>query len=59
MIMFACMYAYVYTTYVFIVLALSKTQWNTFPTGKHMIAVMVLLCCVNLSGMSLEFIVSS
>ena len=39
------------------VLALSKTQWSTLVTGRYMITMMVLLCYVNLSGMSLECIV--
>ena len=38
-------------------LALSRTQWTTLVTGRYMITVMVLLCYVNLSGMSLECIV--
>ena len=42
---------------LFFVLALSKTQWSTLITGKYMITMMVLLCYVNLSGMSLECIV--
>ena len=42
---------------LFIVLALSKTQWSTLVTGRYMIIMMVLLCYVNLSGMSLKHIV--
>ena len=37
--------------------ALSRTQWTTLVTGRYMITMMVLLCYVNLSGMSLESIV--
>ena len=37
--------------------ALSKTQWSGLVTGRYMITMMVLLCFVNLSGMSLECIV--
>ena len=40
-----------------VVLVLSKTQRSTFVTGGYMITMMVLLCYVNLSGMSLECIV--
>ena len=40
-----------------IVIALNKTQWTAFVTGRYMITMMVLLCYVNLSGMSLECIV--
>ena len=39
------------------VLALSRTQWTALVTGRYMITMMVLLCYVNLSGMSLECIV--
>ena len=42
---------------LFIVLALSRTQWTTLVTGRFMITMMVLLCYVNLSGMSLECMV--
>ena len=42
---------------LFIVLASSKTQWSALVTGRYMITMMVLLCYVNLSGMSLECIV--
>ena len=42
---------------VFIVSALNKTQWSTLVTGRYMITMMVVLCYVNLSGMSLECIV--
>ena len=37
--------------------ALSKTQRNALVTRRYMITVMVLLCYVNFSGMSLECIV--
>ena len=43
--------------YNLFVLALSKTQWTALVTGRYMITMMVLLCYVNLSGMSLECIV--
>ena len=46
--MYMCMY---------IALALSRTQWTALVTGRYMITMMVLLCYVNLSGMSLECIV--
>ena len=41
---------------LFIVLALNKRQlqWTVFVTGGCMIPGMMLLCCVNLSGMSLQ-----
>ena len=42
---------------LFIVSALSKTQWSTLVTGRYMITLMVLLCYVNLSGKSLECMV--
>ena len=42
---------------LFIVLVLSRTQWTALVTGRYMITMMVLLCYVNLSGMSLECIV--
>ena len=42
---------------IFIVSASSKTQWSALVTGRYMITMMVLLCYVNLSGMSLECIV--
>ena len=45
------------TVYLFIVLALSRAQWTALVTGRYMITMMVLLCYVNLSGMSLECIV--
>ena len=38
-------------------LALNKTQWRALVTGRYMITVMVLLCYVSLSGMSLGCIV--
>ena len=38
-------------------LASSKAQWSTLVTGRYMITMMVLLCYVNLSGMSFEYIV--
>ena len=34
-----------------------KTQLSTLVTGRYMITMMVLLCYVDLSGMSLECIV--
>ena len=37
--------------------ALSRTQWSVLVTGRYMITMVVLLCYVNLSGMSLECIV--
>ena len=37
--------------------ALGKAQWSVHVTGRYMITMMVLLCYVNLSGMSLECIV--
>ena len=42
-------------TYAFVVSA--KVQWSTLVTGRYVITMMVLLCYVNLSGMSLECIV--
>ena len=39
------------------VLVLSRTQWTALVIGRYMITMMVLLCYVNLSGMSLECIV--
>ena len=42
-----------------IALALGKTQWSTLVTGRYMIAMMVLLCYINMSGMSLESIASN
>ena len=42
---------------LFMVLALSRTQWTALVTGRYMITMMVLLCYVNLSGMSLECVV--
>ena len=36
--------------------ALGKTEWSTLITGRYMITMMVILCYVNLSGMSLECI---
>ena len=42
---------------MFFVLTLGKTQWTALVTGRYMITMMVLLCYVNLSGMSLECIV--
>ena len=41
----------------FCLLAFNKTQWSTLVIGRYMITMMVLLCYVNLSGMSLECIV--
>ena len=38
-------------------LVLSKTLWNAVTERKYMITMMVLLCYVNLTGMSLECIV--
>ena len=35
----------------------AKVQWSALVTGRYMITMMVLLCYVNLSGMSLECIV--
>ena len=32
-------------------------QWSTLVTARYMITMMVLLCYVNLSGMSLECVV--
>ena len=46
-----------YACCILIVLTLGKTQWTTLVTGRYMITMMVLLCYVNLSGMSLECIV--
>ena len=43
--------------YIINVIALNKTQWAALITGRYMITMMVLLCYVNLSGMSLECIV--
>ena len=40
-----------------IVSVLNKTQWSTLVTGRYLITMMMLLCYVNLSGMSLEGIV--
>ena len=51
--MYACMSKMV----LFIVSASSKTQWSALVTRRYMITMMVLLCYVNLSGMSLECIV--
>ena len=42
---------------IFIVSAVSETQWSALVTGRYMITMMVLLCYVNLSGTSLECIV--
>ena len=36
---------------------LGITQWRAVVTGRYMITMMVLLCYINLSGMSLECIV--
>ena len=47
--------AYIYFLCCF--LAFSKKQWTTLVTGRYMITMMMLLCYVNLSGMSLECIV--
>ena len=43
--------------YLLFYIALSKTQWSALVTARYMITMMVLLCYVNLSGMSLECIV--
>ena len=43
---------------MFVVLTLGKTQWTALNMGRYMITMMVLLCYVNLSGMSLECIVT-
>ena len=42
---------------MFCYLVSSKSQWNAVVIGRCMITMMVLLCYVNLSGMSLECIV--
>ena len=42
---------------LFIVTALNNAKWTTLVTGRYMITMMMLLCYVNLSGMSLECIV--
>ena len=42
---------------LFVIAALSRTQWTALATGRYIITMMVLLCYVNLSGMSLECIV--
>ena len=42
----------------FLFLALRRVQWTTLVTGRYMITMMMLLCYVNLSGMSLECIVN-
>ena len=34
--------------------ALRKIHWSALVTGRYIITMMVLLCCVNLSGMSLK-----
>ena len=51
------MCSYTHTHVLFYYLVLSKIQWSTLVTGRYMITMMVLLCYVNLSGMSLECIV--
>ena len=56
MIISACTYIKV-DIELFIVSALIKTQWSTVVTGRYIITMMVLLCYVNLSGMSLKCIV--
>ena len=43
-----------YIHILFYYLVLSKTQWSAVVTGRYMMTMMVLLCYVNLSGMSLE-----
>ena len=53
---FLCTSTYV-NCVLFVVSAFSKTQWNAVVTGRYMTTMMVLLCYVNLSGMSLECIV--
>ena len=50
---YKCYYSY----YLLFLSALSNTQWSTLVTGRYMITMMVLLCYVDLSGMSLECIV--
>ena len=40
------------TTCFYVVL--SKTQCSSLVTGRCMITIMVILCYINLSGMSLE-----
>ena len=45
---------YIANCTLFIVSALSKTQWSTVVTARYMITMMVLLCYVNLSGTLLE-----
>ena len=37
--------------------SIKQTQWTALVTGRYMITMMMLLCYVNLSGMSLECIV--
>ena len=49
------MHIYVYT--LCSMSALGNAQWSTLVTGRYKITMMVLLCYVNLSGMSLECIV--
>ena len=44
-------------TYFVYYLVSGRTQWSTLVTGQYVITMMVLLCYVNLSGMSLEYIV--
>ena len=43
-----CSYSYILS----IALALGKIQWSALVTGRYMITVMVLLCYINMSGMS-------
>ena len=50
-----CSYTYIHVLFYYLVV--SKTQWSVLTTGRYMITIMVLLCYVNLSGMSLECIV--
>ena len=59
MLISACAYRCVmkFYAYYYYFSALSKTQWSVLVTGRYMITMMVLLCYVNLSGMSLEYIV--
>ena len=43
--------------YWFIVLASRRTQWTGLVIGRYVIIVMMLLCYINLSGKSLEYLV--
>ena len=50
-----CICLYVLTNRIlFVVTAITKTQWSALVKGRYMITMMVLLYYVNLSGMSLE-----